>query len=168
MKYSQITDNGRTYSQQDLDTHTADSNAGWMAGKAFFREPFESGHLNDYTYDGSGDAGLCAASAAVVHFTSKLRDQQHGDGSMCIDRTTKHVLILKFVPAALPQYASAGVITETLGEALPGTWHVLKIEEHFSGHVLFIHGTLDITADYKDFRRFNTLDEGLASLGGNS
>jgi hypothetical protein len=167
MKFFLVTDNGRALSQADVDKRTAESNEGWTSGKAMFREPFEPGHLGDYTYDASGEAGVCSSTAIAVRFTSKLRDQQHGDGTMCIDVASKHALLLKFVPAELPPHASTATVTETLGEALPGTWHVVKVEEHYGGQVLFIRGTLDVTVDYKDFRRFETIDAGLAALGSN-
>jgi hypothetical protein len=167
MKFFLVTDNGSALSQADVDKRTGESNDGWTSGKAMFREPFEPGHLSDYTYDISGEAGACSSAATAVRFTSKLRDRWHGDGTMCVDMATKHALLLKFVPAELPPHASTATVTETLGEALPGTWHVVKVAEHYSGQVLFIHGTLDVTADYKDFRRFDTIDAGLASLGSN-
>jgi hypothetical protein len=159
--YSKIVENGKTLSTPDVTKRESDDNAQLEKGEGFFKQPFDKRYLSDYQY-AVVPCSSCAANEVAVQFASALRDAQHGNGTMHIDGTSGRVIDVVYTPFVLPEHASAGTTTETLGEALPGLWTIVRIERSYSGRVLFVggHGTAVETLDH--FHRFSDQSAGVA------
>lgn len=123
---------------------------------------FDSRYLSDYSYRVA--ACRCAANERAIAFRSTVRDDQHGDGLMYIDRATGRVLDLTYTPNVLPKYANVATTTESFGEPLPGLWCIVQIERIYSGHLAFFrgHGVISETLDH--FSRPRSAGAGFAFL----
>ncbi|HET9095014.1 MAG TPA: hypothetical protein VFN37_00005, partial [Candidatus Baltobacteraceae bacterium] len=90
VRYLRIIENGRPYPPDRLAQKEAESNGDLEHGKSFFKQPFDARYLHDYTFAEIPCA--CSRSERRVGFTSLVRDDQHGDGTMIIDGSTGRVL----------------------------------------------------------------------------
>jgi hypothetical protein len=155
-QYYRIARDGKVYDAKQIADRTKQTDADWLAGKVFFKEPYDPRFLRDYSFAESMPCAACRSGTAVVTFSSSLADTQHGRGTMWIDRATGRVSRLTYSPNALPQHATSGSVTETGGAALPGLWYVVRIDETYHGHVLILSGVGTFTGIFDHFRRFST------------
>jgi hypothetical protein len=146
--FLRIEENGHTLSANDVAKREAESNATLERGEGVFKQPFDHRFLGDYQYTTAPCA--CDSNDIDVHFSSLLRDDQHGAGTMRIDPATGHVLELTYTPNVLPEHANSGTVTETFGQALAGLWTIVRIDRVYAGRVLFVggHGTVTETLDH--------------------
>lgn len=164
IKYYRIVEDGRAFSSGKIAQRDSQTNGDWAAGKVFFKEPYDRRYAADYTFAEPGTAAACPAATIAVNFKSAVRDIQHGSGTMCVLTSSERVVKLTYVPNAFPPHASAGTITETSAEVLPGVWYVTRIDETFSGHAFIVHGTATFTGVVDHFKRFTTIPEGDTAL----
>jgi hypothetical protein len=73
-------------------------------------------------------------------------------------------LLMDFRPSVLPARADSGAIVMRFGQVLPDLWDVAETTQHYTGHVLFMHGGADVDQVYSAYQRFATLPDGLAAL----
>ena len=81
---------------------------------------------------------------------------------MVVDAASGRVTSLSYTPYVFPDHASAGSVTETFGDALPGLWTIVRIDRTYNGRVLFVtgHGVATETLDH--FHRFANANLGFA------
>ncbi|MBC5824169.1 MAG: hypothetical protein GIX02_04935 [Candidatus Eremiobacteraeota bacterium] len=168
IKYTRIVEDAKVYGSSQLAGRDADANGKWKQGRVFFKEPYDARYLADYSYAESGNCDGCPADAVSIRFTSRLNDDQHGDGTMMIDRSSGHVASLTYTPKVLPQHATSATITETGGQALPGMWYVTHIDQRFRGRAFLVSGRATFTANFDHFRRFDSSKAASAALSDGS
>lgn len=142
--------------QGQLDKHLPDED---------YRLPLQSEALRDYrfAYADSGCSG-CPAGTVAIAFTSLVRDDGHADGTLAIDSGSHHVLRLEYRPSVFPGHVDSGTIVTLFGRVLPDLWDVVETKQHYTGHLLFMHGGADIDQVYTGYERFGSLAEGFAAL----
>jgi hypothetical protein len=128
-----------------------------------YQLPLREEFLSDYTFETAGCDG-CAAGTVAIHFKSLKRDQTHGDGVAVVDTASQHFVRLDFVPSVLPQHVDKASISIVFGRALPSLWDVLEMDQHYSGHMLFLSGGADITTTLDNYRSFKSRKDGLKAL----
>ncbi|HET9392847.1 MAG TPA: hypothetical protein VFO29_04915 [Candidatus Rubrimentiphilum sp.] len=106
----------------------------------------------------------CAPGSIAFSFTSSKRDANHNDGMYIIDGRTGRLTQIVCHPAVLPKDADSGTITVTFGRVTPDLWSVVEVRQHWTGHVLFIHGSRDVVSAYSNYRRFSSLDQAHKSI----
>lgn len=121
-----------------------------------FHRPFDLRYLNEYTYDN--------ANAQTVHFMSRIQDSSHADGSFTLDKDG-NVVEVEYSPKVLPQYASAGTVTDDRAQVLPNYWSVTREVHHYRGHYAIFGGHADVDIEYSQFKRFADLQSATAALG---
>jgi hypothetical protein len=163
IRYYGIADDGKPFPAEKVAQRDAQTNADWKAGKIFFKEPYDRRFIADYAFSPEQACAACAAGSVAVDFSSAMHDAQHGQGTMWIDAAA-HVEKLTYVPYVLPPHATSGNVTETSSEALPGVWYVTRIDETYQGRAFLVTGTGTFTGTFDNFRRYATVDEGIAAL----
>jgi hypothetical protein len=154
--------NGAAASEQDLGKQQAEADKNLDDD---YTLPVLEDALSEYRF-GTPVAHCdgCDEGVVEVPFTSRKRDDGHGDGTIRIDERSHHFLTLTFHPSVLPKQADSGSITVTFGRALADLWDVVRVTEHYSGHLLFIHGTYDTVATQSGYRRFESNEAGRKAL----
>lgn len=120
--------------------------------------PLSPEALSDYRLAPAACSG-CATGSIAFSFTSSKRDTDHRDGLYIIDGKTDRLTQIVCHPAVLPKDADSGTITVTFGRVTPDLWSIVEARQHWTGHVLFIHGSRDIVATYSNYRRFSSSDQ---------
>jgi len=110
----------------------------------------------DYTFSAPKP---CAGCGETIDFSSAVKDERHGHGTLTFDPATSRISKIEFVPNVPPKPASTGKATYTYGRHDDGSWGIIRIEEHYEGHVLLISGSLDRTTTVLRTKHFATLDE---------
>jgi len=159
--FTRILENGHLKSIDQMAKTEDASNDALARGNGYFKQPFDRRYLSDYAYEEEA-ACDCKTGQVAVRFTSALRDEQHGSGQMIVDASSGHVLSLMYTPFVFPDHASAGSVTETFGQALPGLWTIVRIDRTYSGRVLLVTGRGNVSEVLDHFHRFSDPDAGLA------
>jgi hypothetical protein len=120
--------------------------------------PLSSDALSDYRVASAPCTG-CAPGSVAFSFTSLKRDANHSDGLYIIDGRTDRLTQIVCHPAILPKDADSGTMTVTFGRVTPNLWSIVEARQHWTGHVLFIHGSRDTVATYSNYRRFSSADQ---------
>ena len=162
--YHRIVDDGRAFTKAQIAQRDAQTNQDWALGKIFFKEPYDRRFIAEYTYDQPKACTACPPGTLAVNFASSIRDAQHGSGTMWIEATTARVVRLTYVPNVLPPHATFGTVTEFGGNAMSGTWYVVRIEGTYLGRAFMFKGTGTFTGVFDHFRRFSTVAGGMAAL----
>ncbi|MFN2450586.1 MAG: hypothetical protein ABR508_12490 [Candidatus Baltobacteraceae bacterium] len=163
--YYRIARDGKAFSATQLTDRNTQTNKDWAQGKVFFKEPYDPQYIGDYSFGAPQPAcSSCPAGTVGVPFTSAVHDAQHGNGTVYIDRAKAHVIKLTYTPNVLPPHASSGTITELGGQALPGLWYVVHIDEIYRGHAFLFSGMGTFTGTFDHFRRFSNLAAGQSAL----
>jgi hypothetical protein len=130
-----------------------------------YRLPLSPDALGEYRFSyAQTPCARCPQGSVAIAFVSRVRDDGHGDGVMAIDPVSHHVLLMDFRPSVLPARADSGKIVMRFGQVLSDLWDVAETTQHYTGHVLFMHGGADIDQVYSTYQRFTTLSDGLAAL----
>jgi len=158
IKYYQIADDGQPFTAEQTAIRESQTNRDWSEGKIFFKEPYDARFLGDYQFDVAATCAECAEGIAAVNFTSDIRDNQHGSGTMWIDEAG-HVTKVVFTPNQMPPHANSGTVTETASEVMPGTWYVTQIEATYKGRLLLLTGGATFTATFDHFQRFERVGD---------
>jgi hypothetical protein len=167
--YYRIVRDGREFSPSQLRQRSDAATGDWLAGKVYFKEPYDARYVSDYTFGAPQlRCTACPAGTEAVSFTSAIHDAQHGQGEMYIDPHNARVVRLTYVPYVLPPHASSGSVTEIGGQALHDLWYVVHIDETYRGHAFVISGMGTFTGVFDHFRRFPNLTTGQAALEGNA
>jgi hypothetical protein len=161
-KYYAGTENGKTDDDASLRKQEDKANEDIAAGKGFFKRPMDPRFTADYKFDESPCA--CWHDTEHVKFTSLVRDASHGDGTMIIDKATARVQSIEYDMNKPPDHATSGHVIETYGEAIPGLWTCVKVEETYSGKVGFVGGNAHLAYTLDHFRRFAQTDAAVAAI----
>src|ERR1700686_42794 len=164
IKYYRVVEDGKTFSAKQLQDREAQTNRDWVAGKIFFKEPYDQRFLGDYSFSQPQVCTGCPSTLLVVRFTSTVQDAQHGNGMMWLDSTTAPAKELIYTPYVLPSHATSGSVTEISSNPAPGIWYVTRIDEAYRGHELIVSGTGTFTGTFDRLRRFSSLAQGQAAL----
>ncbi len=163
--YYRIVRDGHPFSPSQIQQRNTETNNDWAAGKVFFKEPYDPQYMSDYSFEQAQTAcSACPAGTQAVSFASTIHDAQHGSGVMYINTSNAHVVKLTYSAYVLPPHASSGSVTETGGQALPGLWYVVRIDQTYRGHAFVMTGTGTFTGIFDHFRRFPSLGAGEAAL----
>ncbi|MBV8147452.1 MAG: hypothetical protein JO092_00005 [Candidatus Eremiobacteraeota bacterium] len=130
-----------------------------------YRLPLTLDALNEYRFSyAQAPCDRCPQGSVAIAFVSRVRDDGHGDGTLEVEPASHHVLRLDFHPSVLPSRADSGAIVMRFGPVLPDLWDVVETTQHYTGHVLFMHGGADVDQVYSAYKRFATLSDGLTAL----
>jgi hypothetical protein len=129
--------------------------------------PLDPETLPEYRFAPAACDG-CAQGTLAVAFTSLQRDADHADGAMIVDTKASRIERLSFHPAVLPHGADSGTIDMRFGQVLPDLWDVVTVEEHYTGHVLFMHGWAEIHRADASYRRFASAADALSAASGSA
>ena len=130
-----------------------------------YRLPVGREALAEYRFSPAA-CSQCGPDQRAIAFTSIQRDDQHGDGTMIVDVAARHIVQLSFAPSVMPAHVDSASIVVRFGQVLPDLWDVVEYRGRYNGHMLFIHGWAQVVRVYSDYRRFATLDQGLAAIRG--
>ncbi|MGC2129540.1 MAG: hypothetical protein WA629_05515 [Candidatus Aquilonibacter sp.] len=158
--YLYIEERGHALGANDVAKRESENNRDLERGVGFFKQPFDRRYIADYQYTTA--PCTCDPGEIDVHFTSLVRDDQHGAGTMRIDEGTGHVMELTYTPNVLPDRANSATINETFGQALPGLWTIVRIDREYSGRVLFVSGHGTVTELLDHFHHFTNAGTGEA------
>jgi hypothetical protein len=168
-KYYAQTSNGKTDDDATLRSAERDANRDLEGGRGFFKRPIDPRYADDYRFE-PADCADCASGERTFAFTSKVRDEQHGDGIATVDEATAHVVALSYTLDKAPAHATSAHVVETFGQALPKLWTCVRVAETFNGRVGIIGGSASMHYTLDHFRRLAaknsltaTIDEALAS-----
>ena len=164
IKYYKVADDGKAFSATQLTSRNDETNTDWSQGKVFFKEPYDGRYSADYTLSAPRACSGCASGLVAVTFTSAIRDEQHGDGTMWIDESTARVITLTYTPNAMPSHATSGTVTERSSLAAPGIWYVTRIDETYGGREAIISGTGTFVGTFDHFKRFASVAQGQTAL----
>jgi hypothetical protein len=162
--YFRIADDGKEFSAQQIAQRDAQTNQDWTVGKIFFKEPYDRRYIGEYTFDQPQACAACPAGTVAVSFGSRIKDTQHGSGTMWIELATGRVDKLTYIPNVLPSHATFGTVTETSGKAMQNVWYVTRIDGTYQGRAFVLKGTGTFTGVFDHFRRFSTVTQGEAAL----
>lgn len=167
LRVHRVVDKGRTLSADELAKLQADTDKRY-AGEAphvttRFSLPFYPEAAADYAFTAPKACADCAGGMAV-DFTSAVKDERHGHGTLTFDPATSRIEKAEFVPNVAPKPANAGKVSYTFGRHDDGGWGVARTEEHYSGRVMLISGTLDRTTTITRVKHYASLDEGRRAL----
>jgi hypothetical protein len=124
--------------------------------------PLTPAALSGYRFDVSNaTCASCPAGSTAIAFTSASRDPSHGDGVVFVDEATHHIASLTFAPSVLPPHADSGAIVMVFGRVLPDLWDLIETKEHYTGHMLFLHGWANVVTTDTDYHRYATVDQAL-------
>jgi hypothetical protein len=121
--------------------------------------PLTTSALGDYAFATSSSCAGCDDGVVAITFTSRKRDDDHADGTAYVDGKNHRFVRLEFVPAVTPKGADSGNVTITFGRALADLWDVVAEKQRYTGHLLFIHGSADVTITNRSYRRFDSLEQ---------
>jgi hypothetical protein len=142
--------------QADLDKHVPDED---------YRLPLTREALSEYRFSyARTPCAACPPGSVIIAFVSRVRDDGHADGIVAIDPLADRFLRLEFHPSVLPKHVDSGTIVMRFDRALPDLWDVVEISQHYTGHMLFMHGGADVDQVCSGYQRFATLTAGLAAL----
>lgn len=120
-----------------------------------FSRPYDPKSLNDYTYE--------IVNPQTVRFTTKVRDAGHGDGTFTVDNAF-NVVSVKYTPAAMPQHASSGTVTDQRAQVLPNFWAATQEVQEYRGHYAIFGGSATATITQSAFSRFPDVTTATAAL----
>ena len=118
--------------------------------------PLTAAALGDYDFGTPAPCSGCDDGVVAVSFTSRKRDDDHGDGMAYVDEKNRRFVRLEFVPSVTPKGADSGSATITFGRGLSNLWDVVAEKQRYTGHLLFIHGSADVTITNRNYRRFDS------------
>lgn len=162
IRYLRIVRNGKALDREQRAQQQRQDNDALAHGRLFFKQPYDAHYLHDYTFS-PASCGGCLPGVRAIAFRSRLRDDQHGDGTMRIARSGR-VLDVIYTPNVLPAHASTGTTTEIFASAAPGLWTIVQIDRTYAGHVAFFHGGATMVERLDGFARFSTAYAGMAYL----
>ncbi len=121
--------------------------------------PLTAVALGDYAFGSPSACSGCDDGVVSVSFTSRKRDDDHGDGTAFVDEKNQRFVRLEFVPSVTPKGADSGSATIIFGRALSNLWDIVSEKQRYTGHLLFIHGSADVTITNRNYRRFDSLEQ---------
>jgi hypothetical protein len=163
IKYYQIADDGQPFTPEQTAIRESQTNRDWSEGKIFFKEPYDERFLGDYQYDVTTMCTGCQEGVVAVNFTSDIKDNQHGSGTMWVD-AAGHVTKVVFSPNKMPPHANYGTVTEIASEVMPGVWYVTQIQATYKGRLLLLTGGATFTATFDHFHRFDRVGDANEAL----
>jgi hypothetical protein len=165
--YSGFT-NGKADSDDDLRKQEDHANDDLSAGKGFFKRPIDPRYADDYHFETTTCDDDCHHDSVAFKFTSLVRDAQHGDGTLVVDKTTGRTYSIEYDMNKPPDHAASGHALETYGEAMPGLWTCLRAEEDYKGRMGFIGGGATLSYSYDHFRRYAQSEAAVAAVEGHT
>jgi hypothetical protein len=120
--------------------------------------------LADYQFGTPSACAGCDRGVVAIPFTSLKRDDNHGDGTVYVDESARHILRFEFKPSVNPKEVDSGEILVTFGRATSDLWDVVTVKQRYGGHRLFIRWSYETVATHTAYRRFDSLDEARAAL----
>ena len=124
------------------------------------RLPYLAGAVADYRYAPPRET----ATTIDLDFTTIVKDEAHGNGTLSYDRTENRIARVVFVPAALPAHATAMTVTVDFGRTHEERWDVVKISRAFSGREGIISGKGTSISVYERYRGYPSESVALAAL----
>jgi hypothetical protein len=161
-KYYSAETNGKAEGDADLQRDEERANDDLASGRGFFKRPVDPHFVDDYRFE-PADCD-CPRSVDAIRFTSTVRDAQHGDGVVRIEKASGRVVSIEYAMNKPPDHASQGRVVETYGDALPDLWTCVAVEETYSGRVGFVGGSATLHYTFDHFRRFSEQTAAIAAL----
>jgi hypothetical protein len=165
-KYYTATTNGQTDGDASIRKQEQHTNDELAAGRGFFKRPIDPRYVDDYHFEDAACAD-CKRDEQAIKFTSLVRDNQHGDGLLTVDKAGRTYSIDYDMNVA-PDHASSGHVDETYGEAMSGVWTCTRSQETYKGRLGFVGGAATLDYNYDHFKRYAQPDAAIAALEGHT
>jgi hypothetical protein len=123
-----------------------------------FSLPYYPESAAEYTFTAPKPCTECAGGESI-EFKSAVNDERHGHGTMTFDPATSRVTKLEFVPNVFPKPATSAKVTYTFGRYDDGGWGIARVDEHYTGRMLMISGSLDRTITISHGKHVASVDE---------
>lgn len=120
-----------------------------------FERPYDPRHAGDYTFE--------VAGPQTVRFKTLVRDAGHGDGTFTVDGAY-NVVSVQYAPAAMPQHATSGTVTDQREQVLPGYWAVTREVQQYSGRYAIFGGGATATITQGSFTRYPSAEAAATAL----
>lgn len=165
VRYHRMVSKGKLLTAEELAKQQAEADKRYAGAppkiSTRFSLPQYPEAVADYTFSAPKP---CAGCGETIEFTSAVKDERHGHGTMTVDPSTSRISKMEFIPNVPPKPATEARVAYTYGRHDDGSWGAVRIEEHYAGHVLLVSGTLDRTTTVPHVKHFATLEEGRQAL----
>ncbi len=128
--------------------------------RAGMRLPLLGGALSDYTFGPPQQHN----GLTDVPFSTRVKDEAHGDGILTLDLAQKRVAHIAYRPAVLPPRATSMSVAIDLARVFEGRWDVTTITLTFTGRQAFINGGGTTVTQYLDYKPYPTAADALKAL----
>lgn len=165
IRYHRVVNKGKALTADELAKHQDEADKRYAGAPpkiaTLYSLPQYPEAAADYTFSAPKP---CAGCGQTIEFSSAIKDDRHGHGTITFDPSTSRISALEFVLNVAPKPATEAKATYTYGRRDDGSWGVTHIEEHYAGHVLAIKGTFDRVTTVLHVKHFATVDEGRRAL----
>lgn len=155
-----VVTNGKETSADDLAKQEAKTNASYKEGKGFFKAPYDPRYMEAYTFQFESCSD-CAPGSTAIRFSSTLKDDQYGKGTMILDEAMR-VREVRYSPNAYPPNVTRGALTLLRDEVGKGLFAVRNVKVDYQGAMGPIKGSFVMDLRNEGFRRYGSVDEALA------
>lgn len=155
-----IVTNGKDASADELSKQSTKTTATYQEGKGFFKAPYDPRYMDAYTFK-LESCSDCAPGATAIRFTSAIKDDQHGTGTMILDDAMR-VREVRYSPNAYPPNVTTGVLSLVRDEVGKGMVGVRNIKVDYQGAMGPLKGSFVMDLRNEGFRRYASVDEAIA------
>lgn len=129
------------------------------------KSPYWPATLGEYAFGAPREN----ADLVSIDFTTNVKDESHGNGTIVYGRSTGRIEKVTYTPAVFPKEPGGVVLTSmtleiTFGPVTPDRWDVVKIVRSFTGREGFISGRGSMTSIYDHYRYHANEAAAIASL----
>lgn len=153
---SELSTQGKAASDKERQEAEKKMNTDLQAGKMRFFAPYDPRYASDYTF---ADAG-----PNTIKFTSRVRDDRHGDGTLVLDK--RGALVQATVVPAKSRANVEGSTLYTFGPSGPdGAVVLTQVKLSYKGAMGPLKGSFEMNQSQAQYRRFGSVEAALAKLG---
>jgi hypothetical protein len=106
----------------------------------------------------------CSSGGQAIAFSSAVKDERHGHGTLLFDPVTWRPIAIEFEPNVFAEPAIGGQLTFTFGSFDDGSWGVVRTAVHYTTEITGIAGTADLVTTVLHAKHYSTLEEGRRAL----
>ena len=154
--------NGKDASADELSKQSTKTTATYQEGKGFFKAPYDPRYLDAYTFQ-LESCSDCAPGSTAIRFTSAVKDDQHGTGTMILDDAMR-VREVRYSPNAYPPNVTRGVLTLSRDEIGKGLVAIRTVKVDYQGAMGPLKGSFVMDLRNEGFRRYGSVEEALAQV----
>lgn len=122
------------------------------------------GLLSGTHYESSLPCTTCGADVVIFPFRALVKDVHHANGTLYVDLANSRIIKAEFSPVVMPKPATEGKTIITFGNAAPGMWDIVQIDQRYSGRQMLIKGTFEALIVHDHYRKYPSLEEAKKAL----